>query len=318
MAASIITVGLYEITHQELRSPWRLFTERVLSIGSYYLIALPLALLFLRLGQLRRKQLTPLNGTWHLFVDRYLRPRSVFGDLRALLLCVVLFVLFIQLKHLIPFIHSKTYDHLFQNSERAIFSGKLFSDVVRDYIGVKHAPLLSEGYFLFYPYVAILIYIFILQRNTRLREEFLLGFVLCWLVGIVLVYMIPTLGPCFTESRFLNELPQTGVQEMQMKLIKQRESVFRTGRGVYLISGFPSLHVAITVYGTMLLWKLSRILSVISFFIVLLTIVTTLYFGWHYLVDDIAGALIAVAVAVYVSRYFRPFVLSFGECSLTR
>jgi membrane-associated phospholipid phosphatase len=47
----------------------------------------------------------------------------------------------------------------------------------------------------------------------------------------------------------------------------------------------------------------------ISLLVLALTLVTTLYFGWHYLMDDIGGLVLGFGVAVVVRRYFRPFTV---------
>lgn len=313
LASAIVCFGLYDFLDVRPHSLYNMFLERAASLLSYYLLALPLTLLVLRLRHLRvskkeRAGVPPVRATWEHFRGKFLTGRSLLLDLRALLLCVVLFILFIELKHLTPFIRQTLFDKRFINHELGIMGGRLASESVVDLLGFRLAPLLSEGYFLFYPYVAILIYLFVLQRNQSLRAEFLLGLSLCWIIGVFLIYLLPTLGPVFVLDSF-HALPQTGVSLMQEKLLRMRESVLAGKGGVYLISGFPSLHVAITAYGTVMLWRISRLLSLLSFLVLLLTLITTLYFGWHYLMDDVGGLLLGVGVAVAVWRYFRPFTI---------
>src|SRR5271156_122638 len=50
---ALAAYGLYDMLHLEMRAPLKLFVERSISLGSYYLIALPLTALILRLGHLR-------------------------------------------------------------------------------------------------------------------------------------------------------------------------------------------------------------------------------------------------------------------------
>ena len=61
-------------------------------------------------------------------------------------------------------------------------------------------------------------------------------------------------------------------------------------------AGFASLHVAITLLvALMIQYTLnSRILHWVGWTNFALTIVATLYFGWHYIADDVAGILIAL------------------------
>ena len=70
------------------------------------------------------------------------------------------------------------------------------------------------------------------------------------------------------------------------------------------MAGFASLHVAITL---MLALVGHYTLRTRAFRIALwayagITLVSTTYFGWHYVTDDIAGAAIAV-IAFYVAGY---------------
>ena len=67
------------------------------------------------------------------------------------------------------------------------------------------------------------------------------------------------------------------------------------------VAGFASLHVTITV-----LWALmvqytvrSRTLQWVFWVNAGLTVIATIYFGWHYVADDIAGIAIAI-VAFYL------------------
>jgi membrane-associated phospholipid phosphatase len=70
------------------------------------------------------------------------------------------------------------------------------------------------------------------------------------------------------------------------------------------VAGFASLHVAITLlvalmiqYTTTLRW-----LKIVFWVNASITAVATLYFGWHYVADDIAGVAIAL-VAFYIGAW---------------
>ena len=70
------------------------------------------------------------------------------------------------------------------------------------------------------------------------------------------------------------------------------------------MAGFASLHVAITLlvalmiqYTTTLRW-----LKIVFWVNTSITAVATLYFGWHYVADDIAGVAIAL-VSFYVGAW---------------
>ena len=70
---------------------------------------------------------------------------------------------------------------------------------------------------------------------------------------------------------------------------------------VQSVAGFASLHCAITLLvALMVQYTLqSRVLHWIFWANFGITVVATLYFGWHYVADDVAGILIAL-IAFYV------------------
>jgi membrane-associated phospholipid phosphatase len=70
---------------------------------------------------------------------------------------------------------------------------------------------------------------------------------------------------------------------------------------VQSVGGFASLHCGITLLMALMIQatinnKIARWAGWINFGI---TVVATIYFGWHYLADDIAGCMIAL-VAYYL------------------
>ena len=80
---------------------------------------------------------------------------------------------------------------------------------------------------------------------------------------------------------------------------------FLWGEGDYQgVAGFASLHTAIA-----LLWALmaqhtvrSQVIRTVLWVNFALTVVATLYFGWHYIADDLAGAAIAIVAFRLAAR----------------
>ena len=80
---------------------------------------------------------------------------------------------------------------------------------------------------------------------------------------------------------------------------------FLWGEGDYQgVAGFASLHTAIA-----LLWALmaqhtvrSQVVRTVFWVNFALTVVATLYFGWHYIADDLAGAAIAIVAFRLAAR----------------
>ena len=68
------------------------------------------------------------------------------------------------------------------------------------------------------------------------------------------------------------------------------------------IAGFASLHIAVILTAALVahLVGAPRLLRIALWVFLGLTTLATVYFGWHYVIDDIAGVAIAVLVG------FRP------------
>ena len=67
------------------------------------------------------------------------------------------------------------------------------------------------------------------------------------------------------------------------------------------MAGFASLHCAITLLVALMVQYTvrNRVLRMVFWVNFVLTVIATLYFGWHYIADDVAGIMIAL-VAFYV------------------
>jgi membrane-associated phospholipid phosphatase len=77
-----------------------------------------------------------------------------------------------------------------------------------------------------------------------------------------------------------------------------RKGVIRDGAegAVQSVAGFASLHVAITLLVALMVQYTLRnkVLHIVFWTNFAITVVATLYFGWHYIADDLAGAAIAI------------------------
>ena len=305
VVTTIACFAAYHFFNLSLINPLGLFLERIGSLVLFYGFCLFPLVLVVRFRHLRaqRPAIPTLVATWRLFKLIYLSKTALIDAGRYLFGMAWLFVLFIQLKNLAPLLNKRIFDPFFVRFERSLFQGQILATSVFAELGPESAKVLSEGYLLFYPFVSLLIYIMLFQGNSRLREEFYFSFTLTWIIGAFFVLLIPTLGPCFFEnSGFpIQDLPTSGVSGMQESIWRLRINLLESRRGINLISGFPSLHVAITVLGALTLWRVSRTLSLLAWIFTILTYLTTFYFGWHYLFDDIGGAMLAV----YIYRVAR-------------
>ena len=132
----------------------------------------------------------------------------------------------------------------------------------------------------------------------RMREAyvFVATYMWCWILGTASYYAIPTLGPFASRERIFEDLPYTNVARLQKALIDNRIELHADNVGDIVvggIAGFASLHVGVVVAVIMLMrYYRQRTLFYISLAFLVPTTFATIYFGWHFIVDDLAGVFV--------------------------
>lgn len=300
VAIGALTLVLYASLGIPLRSPRELYLTRLQGGIAWYGLGLVLALLVTRVSGERET----MARSFERFRSAYLRPQVMAADLRAVHAAVLVFFLFLELKHLTPHVNPRLYDGWFVAGEEAAFGPGLAARSLQQALGPDRAWFVSELYALFYPYLGFLLMLMVMQRDSKLRERFLFAFALTWFIGVLAVYAVPTLGPCFVRDESVSLLPATPSRELQRQLWKHY--LFVTAHpastlGLASISAVPSLHVAIVLLGTLFIRKISRAASLVSVLVLAATVVSTIYLGWHYLLDDVV-AVPLVLVAQALSR----------------
>ncbi|MGH3509565.1 MAG: phosphatase PAP2 family protein [Nocardioidaceae bacterium] len=138
----------------------------------------------------------------------------------------------------------------------------------------------------------------VFTRRLRDGYVFIASALWVWILGVGSYYLIPTLGPFHIAPREFAGLPHTMVQDTQVQYMAQRAYLLAHphASGAFAqISAFASLHVAVTslILLMAVYYRLRWAVWGMSFFLVG-TILATIYLGWHYAVDDIAGLAIAL------------------------
>ncbi|WP_277499535.1 MULTISPECIES: phosphatase PAP2 family protein [unclassified Nocardioides] len=209
-----------------------------------------------------------------------------------------------NLKSFLPFVlGEQKYDAELHALDRILFLGNDPSAVLHTLFGFTwFEQLISTIYLWYLPLVPVLVAIWVIwSRNISFGYWFVTSQVIAWSLGTATYYMLPALGPKFAFPWLYTDL-DSGAADLADSLFYSRIDVlWGGGEGLQSTAAFASLHTAIT-----LLWALmvqytvrNRVLHWVMWVNFGLTIIATLYFGWHYVADDIAGAMIAV-VAFYV------------------
>ena len=302
---------LYAVQDLPLRVPFYLYRSKLGFGLLLYLLGLLLVVLLIRLADLRQARSSGRRTRWHetfqAYRTAYLTKPILFRDIRLVNCIALMFVVYVHLKHLIPYLNSRIYDPFFAELEQRILGGVHPSTLLIELFGAEGAFFMSEGYVFFYPYLGFVSTFFILQRDSLLAQRYCFSFVLLWFLAILVVYCVPTLGPCFSTPELFTSLPKTKVTELQNLLLVQKEHLEanpRSAAGMYLISGLPSLHFAVVVQGSLFLQGCSRWLGAGSWLFAGLTALTTIYFGWHFVADLLAAVMLVAVVQGIGNRAF--------------
>lgn len=314
--SALVTYLLYRYFGIAYRTPFAQYASRLQNACLLYLCGLVVSLLVVRAWSLhvaRREGVAlPRRASWNLFRDLYLRVGDIVHDLRLIHAVTVIVLIFINLKHLIPLINPRVFDEAVARAEKFLFFGQLGTQRLIQLFGVTWAEELSWGYTAWYGYLACVVYLMVLQRSRSLSQQFCFAFSVTWVLGILIVYFIPTWGPCFSDPQSIAGLPHTGVSELQLSLWKNKLFLTdhpKSSLGIFAISGLPSLHLALTIVGSFYLMRLNTVAGQLSWLFAALTLVTTLYFGWHFVLDDILGVLLGITAVRLTDRIYSPQLL---------
>ncbi|MEQ6902248.1 phosphatase PAP2 family protein [Nocardioides sp. YIM 152588] len=185
--------------------------------------------------------------------------------------------------------------------DRVLFFGHDPSDVLHAVFGTNYsAHVLSQVYVTFLPLVILMVIFWLVwSRNVSYGYWFVTSQALAWTLGTLSYYLLPTLGPGIQYPSEYTDLASTATTDLMESITNGRSAVLydpTVTDSLNSVAGFASLHCGIT-----LLWALmvqytirSRWLQIVFWVNFGLTVIATIYFGWHYVADDIAGIAIAI------------------------
>ncbi len=217
----------------------------------------------------------------------------------------IVYVSYRNLKSFLPFINETMYDREMRLLDRALLFGHDPATILHTVLGTDvTAHVLSYIYLWFLPMVPLGVTAWLVwSRNLSFGYWFVTSQCLAWTLGTASYYALPTLGPGLEYVALYTDLADTPTKSLMNSLVEARQGVRLEGLEgqVQSVAGFASLHCAITLLLALMVQYTIR--SKVAKWVVWvnfgLTVVATLYFGWHYIADDLAGIVIAM-VSFYV------------------
>jgi membrane-associated phospholipid phosphatase len=199
-------------------------------------------------------------------------------------------------------------DAVLLHADRVLFLGHSPAVLLHDILPERFAtwPLMvvyeSFATLMAVAFVAALVF----AHRIRDGYVFIVSASVVWILGVGSYYLIPTLGPFWSAPSEFTGMPRTMIQDTQARYLAQRAHLLahpHAHDAFAQVSAFASLHVAVSamIFLMARYYGLRRLATALGVFLAA-TVVATVYLGWHFALDDVAGLLIAV-IGVRAGRW---------------
>ena len=231
--------------------------------------------------------------------ERWTPARSVAVG-TALLSFYLTYMAYRNLKAIVPLLRpGDLVDRQLADLDRAMFAGHDPADLLHSVLGVG-----ISTHFLAIAYAAFIVFLplslavaLVFARDIRAGLFYATGLSVNWVLGAASYFLLPSLGPIYYEPEAFAHLPYSEVTRLQDMLLDQRVEFLAhpTTALPQAIAAFASLHISMSLTAAIAahLLGLGRRLKIVLWVWLALTVLSTVYFGWHYFLDDIAGVAIA-------------------------
>ncbi|WP_395692463.1 phosphatase PAP2 family protein [Nocardioides sp.] len=249
-----------------------------------------------------------LRGLVGGFVDSLRRRwtvRRTFLAVSGLVAYHVVYVCYRNLKSWDAF--NRDRDQALHDLDRTLFLGHDPAALLHDLLGTGHAATVLAFFYESFVYVVVAAVVGTIALLPRIKDAYvmLVTGTWVWILGVASYYLVPSLGPFATSPEDFARLPVTGVSTAQAEYLVDRAHLLADPAApdaFASISAFASLHTAFTCAILLVALHLRlRWLSAVMSAYLFLVVLATIYFGMHFVVDDVAGVAIAV-VAVLLAR----------------
>ena len=217
----------------------------------------------------------------------------------------VVYVCYRNLKSFLPALTDVQFDRELHLIDRALFFGHEPATVLHNLLGTNVAAwTLSYIYLWFLPLVPLAVTCWLVwSRNLAYGYWFVSSQCIAWTLGTISYYALPTVGPGIQYPYLYADLAHTPTTDLMYSLVSGRQNVLIAGTldAVQSVAGFASLHCGITLLVALMVQYTVNLrwLKAVFWINFGLTVIATLYFGWHYVADDVAGIALAL-VSFYV------------------
>ena len=192
--------------------------------------------------------------------------------------------------------------------DRLVGLGALPSTVLQD--GLYDAARLSlldwilyAVYTSYFSVIHILTPLVLLAKKDWFPRHVIMCVIVFW-GGLLIYYLLPTAPPWLASPGEVSRVMDHVGRSINEASYEAGQEQFGTNP----VAAMPSVHMAVTVVVAFTLWRLWRPLVVLGVVYSVVMGFALVYFGEHYVIDVLAGVLLAVGAYVVVTKYWEPLV----------
>lgn len=278
----------------------RMFADKfVLSLGLFAAFCLLDACYRLRHGRLSAAAVVgELRAKW--------TGARLLIALSGLLAYHLVYLFYHNLKSWVVF--QDVHDDALLRLDKWLLGGHSPAVLLHDLFGQHVAAYILAGWYESFSYLVTISFVSCVVFSARIRRGyvFLTSAIWAWILGTASYYLIPSLGPFASAPDEFAGLSRTFIVSRQDNLLADRAHLLHhpeAGDAFASIGAFASLHVGFTFMILLMMryYGFRRATQAMTVFLVG-TIIATLYFGYHFLLDDAAGLLLGY-LAVRLGRW---------------
>lgn len=214
---------------------------------------------------------------------------------------------FRNVKSMAPFANPREWDDTLSSIDEFLFAGHDPAATLHAWFGTGVAAhVFSLVYIAWIALVPVSIAIALVwTRHTSAGAWYVTAIAVDWFLGAVVYLLVPTVGPIYSAPSQFADLPRTYVTALQEDMGADRLAVLADPWGsgtLQTIAAFASLHVGIMVTICLMvrLLGLPAWVERAAWIFFGLTVLSTVYLGWHFAVDVVGGVALG-AFAVWIS-----------------
>ncbi len=276
----------------------------LVGFGVAMLVALDIAV---RAGSGSRRSLPSREAMRRVRRERWTLGRGVAVG-TALVSFYATYMAYRNLKSIVPLLRpGELFDRQLAELDRSLFGGNDPAALLHTLLGTGiPTHVLSGAYVAFIVFLPLTIGLaLVFSRDLQAGLFYATAQSLNWVLGAASYFLLPSLGPIYAEPAAFARLPVSEVTHLQDVLLDQRLDFLRdpaTGTP-QSIAAFASLHISMSLTAAVAahLLGLGKRLKIGLWIWFALTVASTIYLGWHYVLDDLGGLAVA-AIALVLAR----------------